>query len=52
MYTINMDPERKKLLDNRFNDIVNYAYCRPHLELTASPDEAFERYNKLFKRRK
>ena len=43
-----MDPRRKRLLDSRFNEIVNYAYCQPHPELPDSPKEAFERYNKLF----
>ena len=47
-----MDPRRKRLLDSRFNEIVNYAYCQPHPELPDSPKEAFERYNKLLDGRK
>lgn len=46
-----MDPRRKRLLDSRLDEIVNYAYCQPHPELPGSPKEAFEHYNELLERR-
>lgn len=46
-----MDPKLKELLDNRFRDIVDYAYCRPHPELPDSPKVACERYLNILKTR-